>query len=61
MTQYKEERNLNGNKNRQINTMELRRRRQRMQRKKQKRRILISAIAEILILSVLAVVFCWNQ
>lgn len=61
MTQYKEERNLNGNKNRQINTMELRRRRQKMQRKKQKRRILISAIAEILILSVLAVVFCWNQ
>lgn len=41
--------------------MELRYRRQRMHRRRQKKRMLISAIIEVLILLVLAVAFCWNK
>ena len=61
MTEYRENRNRNGGRNRQIDGMELRYRRQRMHRRRQKKRMLISAIIEVLILLVLAVAFCWNK
>ena len=61
MTEYRENRNQNGGRNRQIDGMELRHRRQRMHRRRQKKRMLISAIIEVLILLVLAVAFCWNR
>lgn len=61
MTEYRGNRNRNGGRNRQIDGMELRYRRQRMHRRRQKKRMLISAIIEVLILLVLAVAFCWNK
>ncbi len=61
MTDYRENRNQNGGRNRQIDSMELRYRRQRTRRRKQKKRVLVSAIIEVLILLVLAVAFCWNK
>ena len=36
-------------------------RKRRIRRKKQRRRVLISALVEVLILAVLAFAFCWNR
>ena len=36
-------------------------RKRRIRRKKQRRRILISALVEVLILAVLALAFCWED
>ncbi len=36
-------------------------RKRRIRRKKQRRRVLISALVEVLILAVLALAFCWNR
>ena len=36
-------------------------RKRRIRRKKQRRRILISALVEVLILAVLALAFCWER
>ena len=36
-------------------------RKRRIRRKKQRRRVLISALVEVLILAVLALAFCWDR